>query len=312
MATDHGPPPPPGPGPDHHHVAPETDMSAGAPSAATTETTPLLPPAAEDDDRPGLSRPTTDAGVAPLLGPLRVSAVACSLWLLIFLQCEFLPALFFLLWMTRCADEPGASAASNMSGITMIQGSIAEDLDAYEATMWFTSGYLITMSSLAPLVGKLAAVFSPRGLVVPAAGLLAVGSALSASAPALGPFVLGRVVAGAGGAGVFTLAIILILDLTDKKSRGLVLGLVNASFSMGVSLGGVVYGALLPVVGWVCCTPSSSHPIPSADIFLICAEGHVLDPEPHLRRQRRRSLLQPPRRLRRRRCKDAPPPRQAW
>lgn len=138
-----------------------------------------------------------------------------------------------------------------MSGIVMVQGSIAHDLDAYEGTMWFTSGYLITMSSLAPLTGKFAAIFSPRSLIPPIALLIAVGSALSALAASFEVFVLGRVVMGAGGAGVLTLAIILVLDLTDKRRRGLVMGMVNASFSIGVSLGGIVYGALFPLVGWV-------------------------------------------------------------
>lgn len=138
-----------------------------------------------------------------------------------------------------------------MSGITMIQGSIAKDLDAYEGTMWFTSGYLIALSSLSPLTGKFAAIFSPRRIVLPIALLVAIGCALSALSDSFALFVLGRVVMGTGGAGVLTLAIILVLDLTDKRRRGLVLGVVNAGFSLGVSLGGIVYGALLPIVGWV-------------------------------------------------------------
>lgn len=137
-----------------------------------------------------------------------------------------------------------------MSGITMIQGSIAHDLEAYEGTQWFTSGYLITMSSLAPLTGKFAAIFTPRSLVLPISLLVSIGTLISAYAQTFEIFVLGRVVMGMGGAGVLTLAIILVLDLTDKKRRGFVMGCVNAGFSIGVSLGGIVYGGLLPAVGW--------------------------------------------------------------
>lgn len=137
-----------------------------------------------------------------------------------------------------------------MSGITMIQGSIAHDLNAYEGTQWFTSGYLITMSSLAPLMGKFAAIFTPRDLVLPISFLVSTGAIISAAAGTFEVFVLGRVVMGMGGAGVLTLAIILVLDLTNKKRRGFVMGCVNAGFSIGVSLGGIVYGALLPAVGW--------------------------------------------------------------
>lgn len=137
-----------------------------------------------------------------------------------------------------------------MSGITMIQGAIAKDLNAYEGTMWFTSGYLIALSSLAPLSGRLAGIFSPRSLVVPISVSVALGTALCAAAPTFAVFVLGRVVTGVGGAGVMSLAIILVLDLADKRRRGLVMGMVNAGFSVGVSIGGVVFGALLSLTGW--------------------------------------------------------------
>ncbi|KAF4121020.1 Major Facilitator Superfamily [Geosmithia morbida] len=199
---------------------PHADQRTMYPSS---ERSPLL--GADSDPEPN----TSGAKPATVLGQMtamRVTALAFSLWLLIFLQ------------------------ASNTSGITMMQGSIAEDLDAYEGTMWFTSGYLITMSSLAPLVGKLATIFSPRSLVPFVGLLIGAGCCISASATSFASFVLGRVVMGFGGAGVLTLAMILILDLTDKSTRGFILGFVNACFSIGVSLGGVVYGALIPVVGW--------------------------------------------------------------
>lgn len=138
-----------------------------------------------------------------------------------------------------------------MSGITVIQGSIAADLDAYEGTLWFTSGYLITMSSLAPLMGKFAAIFSPRRLILPVTFFVALGSVLCARADSFEAFVLGRIVMGVGGAGIMTLSIILVLDLTSEKRRGLVLGIVNAAISISVALGGVVYGSLLSVIGWV-------------------------------------------------------------
>jgi MFS family permease len=63
----------------------------------------------------------------------------------------------------HCADT---ATASNMSGMTMAQSAIAADLDAYENAMWFTSSFLIAMSSCAPLAGRLATIFSPRTIVL--------------------------------------------------------------------------------------------------------------------------------------------------
>ncbi|KAM0287232.1 hypothetical protein ACHAQH_000546 [Verticillium albo-atrum] len=137
-----------------------------------------------------------------------------------------------------------------MSGVTMAQSAIAEDLQAYEEALWFTSSYLISMSALTPLIGRLATIFSPRVLVLPTGLFFAVGGAVTAAAHSFGVFILGRVLTGIGGAGITTLAVILVLELTSKTKRGIFVGLVNCGFTIGLSTGAVVYGALLPAVGW--------------------------------------------------------------
>lgn len=38
--------------------------------------------------------------------------------------------------------------ASNMSGITTTQSKIAEDLDAFDSVVWFTSTYLVGCQAL--------------------------------------------------------------------------------------------------------------------------------------------------------------------
>ena len=48
-----------------------------------------------------------------------------------------------------------------------------------------------------------------------------------------------------------TILLILVLELSAKKRRGLNIGLVNSVFTMGVSFGAVIAGALLPITGWV-------------------------------------------------------------
>ncbi|KAI4592152.1 hypothetical protein KJ359_011480 [Pestalotiopsis sp. 9143b] len=140
--------------------------------------------------------------------------------------------------------------ASNMSGMTMAQSTIAAELDAYESAMWFTSSYLIAMSSFGPLAGRLAAIFSPRLIILFTSAFFVGGAAISAAATSLSVFLLGRVVTGLGGAGIFTTAMILVLELTSRRRRGLFVGLVNTGFTTGVSLGAVVFGGLVPVTGW--------------------------------------------------------------
>lgn len=48
-----------------------------------------------------------------------------------------------------------------------------------------------------------------------------------------------------------TLSIILVIELTSKKRRGLMIGLMNSGYTSGVSLGAVIAGALVSHTGWV-------------------------------------------------------------
>lgn len=140
--------------------------------------------------------------------------------------------------------------ACNMSGMTMVQSAIAEELEAYELVTWFTSAYMISVASSAPLAGRLATIFSP-GLMILASGFFfAVGAVVTSRASSFAIFTLGRVLIGVGGGGVMTLSLILVLQLTSRKRRGLFVGMVNFGFTLGVSFGAVVFGALLPVLGW--------------------------------------------------------------
>lgn len=148
--------------------------------------------------------------------------------------------MFILIWIQ----------ASNMSGMTMVQGHIAEDLDAYDEAMWFTSSYLIVVAAAAPLAGRLATVFPVRAMLLASACLFVLGAVVSAAARAVPVFLLGRAVAGLGGGSVITLSLILVFQLTTPTRRGLYVGAVNSAFTAGVATGAGVFGALLPVAGW--------------------------------------------------------------
>ncbi|KAL8305623.1 hypothetical protein RB597_003616 [Gaeumannomyces tritici] len=198
-------------------VTPLLQSDAGSTATILRDETIRDPEAVSDDD--------SEDGV-PAIGRGRAFALIMSMWALIFLQ------------------------ASNMSGMTMTQSAVAADLDAYEGAMWFTSSYLIATSSLAPIVGKLATIFSPASLVAASALFFAVGAVATSQATTFGTFIAARCLVGAGGAGIMTLALVLIIQYVSKKRSGLFIGLVNAGFTVGLSTGAIVYGALLEAVGW--------------------------------------------------------------
>jgi len=111
------------------------------------------------------------------------------------------------------------------------------------------------MSSLGPLTGRMSTIFSPRSCVLVSAVIFCLGSLLTAFSSSLPTFLAGRAITGAGSGGVFTLSIIVVLQLTSTRKRGLSVGLLNSGYTIGVALGAVVAGAMLPVAGWVCYLP---------------------------------------------------------
>ncbi|KAF4551011.1 HC-toxin efflux carrier TOXA-like protein 2 [Elsinoe fawcettii] len=140
--------------------------------------------------------------------------------------------------------------ATNISLLTVTQSAIASDLDAFEEASWFTSAYLIAMSSAAPINGKLAQILSPRISIFISSIILCIGTLATAFVHDFKGFIVSRAVTGIGAAGIFTVAVIIVLDMATPQQRGLLIGVMNMLMTVGVSAGATVAGALLPITGW--------------------------------------------------------------
>lgn len=208
----------------------QTSLLPAIPTVNTYDST-VTPEQRQDDEEEPL-RPTTSHSLEAhtsanqTLGYARGTLVVLALGVLIFIQ------------------------ATNISMLTTTQSSIASDLDAFEKTSWFTSAYLIAMSALGPLNGKLSSVFSPRIIIFVASIVLAIGAFITGSARGFEEFIVGRVVTGIGASGVFTVSIIIVLEITGSKRRGLGIGMLNSGYTVGVAAGATAAGALLPLIGW--------------------------------------------------------------
>ncbi|KAF2455639.1 putative MFS multidrug transporter [Lineolata rhizophorae] len=140
--------------------------------------------------------------------------------------------------------------ASNISLLTTTQGLIATEFDAFDDISWFTSAYLIAMSSITPLGGRICRIFSPRTYITFSSLVFAIGVLVTSLSHNLAIFLLGRTITGVGSAGMLSVVIILILELASVERRGLFIGLANSGMTVGVSLGAVIAGALAPAAGW--------------------------------------------------------------
>lgn len=152
-------------------------------------------------------------------------------------------SIFVLLFLCTC----------NISALTTIQSPIAIDLDATTETSWFVSAFLIGISSITPIAGKLSQIFSARVYLLWSTVLSAVGLLVTAFASSLAIFLTGRAIQGVGIAAIAPVAFILVNEHASKKRRGLLFGLINCSYTSGVACGAIIGGVLEPVTGWRAC-----------------------------------------------------------
>lgn len=84
-----------------------------------------------------------------------------------------------------------------------IQGSIAETFDEYTQLGWLGVGFTLGSVVLILPLGKAYAVFNTKWLFISCVSMFAAGSALCGGAPNMSAIIVGRVWAGAGGAGMY-------------------------------------------------------------------------------------------------------------
>lgn len=145
---------------------------------------------------------------------------------------------------------------------------IVEDLNGLQRYAWVATAYLLASTALVPVYGKLADTLSRKAIEIFSVVTFLAGSFLSGLAgefghlPVLGDgmsqLILFRGLQGVGGAGLFSMAFIVIADLFPPNVRGRYQGLVGATFGiasvLGPWLGGLLTdhaGGVIPgVAGW--------------------------------------------------------------
>ncbi|KAF1981182.1 MFS general substrate transporter, partial [Aulographum hederae CBS 113979] len=118
-----------------------------------------------------------------------------------------------------------------------------------------SSSYLVTSYTLAscisqPITGALSSIYGRKPVLTASYLLFAVGCLLCGVAPTFWMVLLGRVVSGIGGAGMYVLVTVIITDLCPLREVATWRAYVNIAATMGRSLGGPLGGWLADWVGW--------------------------------------------------------------
>jgi MFS family permease len=108
-------------------------------------------------------------------------------------------------WLLICIGVFSANLLYGLDNtiVADIQAPIASDFDDYSRLGWLGVGFTLGSVVFILPLGKAYAIFDTKWLFIGCLTMFAAGSALCGGAPSMNAIIIGRVWAGAGGAGMY-------------------------------------------------------------------------------------------------------------
>ncbi len=121
--------------------------------------------------------------------------------------------------------------------------TITSQFHSIEDIGWYGSAYLLTTCSFQLFFGKLYTLLSLKWTFVGAVVVFEVGSAICGASPNSIALIVGRAIAGIGGAGVFSGALIIIAKSVPLAKRPAFTGILGAVWGVASVVGPLLGGA---------------------------------------------------------------------
>ncbi|KAL5360439.1 major facilitator superfamily domain-containing protein [Aspergillus floccosus] len=124
-----------------------------------------------------------------------------------------------------------------------VQGPVIEAFGQVQQLAWIGAGFPLGSVCVILLLGTLFSTFNMKWVYITTVLLFEAGSALCGAAPNMNALIVGRVIAGAGGSGIYLGSLNYFAVMTVEKERGLYMALIGVSWGLGAVLGPVIGGA---------------------------------------------------------------------
>ena len=130
--------------------------------------------------------------------------------------------------------------------------TIVGELGGLEHLSWVVTAYLLAVTVVTPLYGKLGDLFGRKVVLQGALVIFLIGSALCGLAQGMTQLIAFRAIQGLGGGGLMVSAQAAIGDVVPPSERGKYSGLFGAVFGVSSIAGPLIGGFLTTHLSWRC------------------------------------------------------------
>ena len=141
-------------------------------------------------------------------------------------------------------------AAIDQTIVATALPAIVSDLGGIRYLSWIIVGYLLTSTASTPLWGKIGDLFGRRRMFQVAIVVFLFGSLICAAAPTMFTLIVGRLIQGIGGGGLYALCFGIVGDLVAPRQRGKYISYFAGMFAVAGIIGPLVGGILTDHLGW--------------------------------------------------------------
>lgn len=125
--------------------------------------------------------------------------------------------------------------------------------NSLEDVAWYGSSYLLTTCSLQPSFGKVYTYFDVKYTYLFALVLFEIGSVICAAATSSPMFIIGRAIAGAGAAALFSGGMTIIGYSVPLRKRPIYIAALSSMFGIASVVGPILGGAFTDRISWRWC-----------------------------------------------------------